>query len=122
MDSLEQLLTELKAEYGLTKPKQTSNLPKSDFLIDKLLAEVKADFAEIDAAEASVKQQELAQEKTRQEKINAQKISVLQSHIQEWLTNLDPLSSEGIWFEKFAENYPSKLAAAMEYLEDYKYD
>ena len=30
-----------------------------------------------------------------------------------WLKQLDPLSGEGLWFEEFAKNYPSKLEAAI---------
>lgn len=31
----------------------------------------------------------------------------------EWLKKLDPLSGEGLWFEGFAKNYPSRLEAAI---------
>ncbi|MCA6584387.1 MAG: hypothetical protein IM537_01730 [Pseudanabaena sp. M57BS1SP1A06MG] len=35
----------------------------------------------------------------------------------EWLKMLDPLSGEGLWFEEFAKNYPSKLEAAIALME-----
>ncbi len=31
----------------------------------------------------------------------------------EWLKKLDPLDGEGLWFEEFAKNYPSRLEAAI---------
>ncbi|ELS32408.1 MULTISPECIES: salt stress protein, Slr1339 family [Pseudanabaena] len=34
-------------------------------------------------------------------------------HANEWLKKLDPLSGEGLWFEEFAKNYPSRLEAAI---------
>jgi hypothetical protein len=37
-----------------------------------------------------------------------------------WLEKLDPLSSEGLWFEKFAEKYSSQLEAALDYLQEMK--
>jgi hypothetical protein len=30
-----------------------------------------------------------------------------------WLQKLDPLCGEGLWFEEFAKNYPSRLEAAI---------
>lgn len=30
-----------------------------------------------------------------------------------WLEKLDPLCGEGLWFEEFAKNYPSRLEAAI---------
>ncbi|MCA1904210.1 MAG: hypothetical protein LDL47_05155 [Cyanobacteria bacterium KgW148] len=35
----------------------------------------------------------------------------------EWLKELDPLSSEGLWFKEFAKHYPSELEAALDYLQ-----
>ena len=34
-----------------------------------------------------------------------------------WLKNLDPLDGEGLWFEGFAKNYPSRLEAAIALLQ-----
>ena len=84
--------------------------------IDNLLSDVQADFLEKDAAEALRKQEELIQEKIRQEKLKAKQREALEKPAQEWLAKLDPLSSEGLWFERFAQGYPTKLAAAIDYL------
>ena len=40
----------------------------------------------------------------------------LKKTAQVWLEKLDPFSPEGLWFERFAEKYESKLAAAIDYL------
>ncbi|MBE9106484.1 hypothetical protein IQ229_16570, partial [Nostoc cf. edaphicum LEGE 07299] len=93
-----------------------SSSPKSASLIDNLLAEVKADFTEEDAAIESKRQLELEQERIQQEKIKAKQLEGLKVQAKEWLAKVDPLSSEGLWFERFAESYPSKLEAAIEYL------
>ncbi|NMG06684.1 hypothetical protein [Brasilonema sp. UFV-L1] len=129
MDSLDKLLAELKAEYEEHKPQQhqlKANFikpvnklqAKSEFLIDNLLAEVKADFEEKDFAEKLQRQQELEQERIKQEQLQAKKLEELKKQAKDWLAKLDPLSLEGLWFEKFAEGYPSKLEAAIEYLQN----
>ncbi|MBW4623950.1 MAG: hypothetical protein KME49_00125 [Brasilonema octagenarum HA4186-MV1] len=128
MDSLDKLLAEMKAEYEEQKPQQhqlKANLikpvskmeEKSNFLIDKLLAEVKADFEQKDLAEQAQKQQEQEQERIQQEQLQAKKLEELKKQAEDWLAKLDPLSLEGLWFERFAEGYPSKVEAAIEYLQ-----
>lgn len=132
MDSIDKLLAEIQAEYTGVKPqpqqpqKSTANATKpdispaskSDALIDNLLAEVKADFVEKDTAKKIKKQRELEQKKIRQVQIKAQQIELLKKQAQAWLSKLDPLSSEGLWFDSFAKAYPSKLEAAIEYLQN----
>ncbi|ALF53028.1 hypothetical protein ACX27_09475 [Nostoc piscinale CENA21] len=131
MDSIDKLLAQIKAEYDPAKPTSTPQQPKPDVvpsfistpqsksqsIIDNILAEVKADVEAQAAAEELQKQQELEQERIRQEQIKAQQLEILQTQAKEWLDKLDPFSPEGLWFEKFAEGYPSKLAAAVEYLQ-----
>ena len=127
MDSIDKLLAELKTEYtepkttapenNLTPVKSVSPTIKSDVFIDKLLSEVQADILAKDAAEALQKQEELTQEKIHQEKLQAKQKAALEKPAKQWLAKLDPLSSEGLWFERFAESYPHKLAAAIDYLQ-----
>ncbi|WP_138498724.1 salt stress protein, Slr1339 family [Nostoc sp. PA-18-2419] len=127
MDSIDKLLAELKTEYEQVQPRQ--QLPKlttakslirpsskSASSIDNLLAEVKADFTEKDATEELKRQQELEQERTRQEQLKARQMEALKVEAKEWLAKIDPFLTEGLWFERFAESYPSKLEAAIEYL------
>ena len=127
MDSIDKLLAQLKTEYEEVQPKQqpksatpkslTLPSPKSASLMDNLLAEVKADFAEKDTAEELKRQQELEQERIRQEQLKAKQLEALKVQAKEWLAKLDPFSPEGLWFERFAESYSSKLEAAIEYLQ-----
>jgi hypothetical protein len=128
MDEIDKLLSELQDEFSYTKPKSPqSNLslnkpiisthPKSASAIDKLLADVKSDFKQKDLAEELQRQEELQAEQVRQERVNAKRKEGLKKEAKSWLKNLDPLSSEGLWFERFAEGYPSKLDAAVEYLQ-----
>ncbi|MCF4967021.1 salt stress protein, Slr1339 family [Nostoc sp. CMAA1605] len=91
-----------------------TNQPNS--FIDNILEEVKADIEAQAQAEELKKQQELEQERIKQEKIKAKQKAALKKQAQDWLAKLDPLSVEGLWFERFAESYPSKLEAAIEYL------
>ncbi|MEH2194916.1 MAG: hypothetical protein V7K98_20065 [Nostoc sp.] len=127
MDSIDKLLAELQGEYKEVQPKQQQSKsttaksfipssPKSASFMDNLLAEIKADFAEEDAAIELKKQQGLEQERICQEKLKAKQLEVLKVQAKEWLVKVDPLSSEGLWFERFAESYSSKLEAAIEYL------
>jgi hypothetical protein len=94
-----------------------SSASKSDSLLDNLLDVVKSDFAAFDAAEELKKQQELEQEKIRQAKLKEQQLEAVKKQAKDWLNQLDPLSQEGLWFEGFAQSYPSKLEAAIEYLQ-----
>jgi exonuclease VII large subunit len=129
MDSIDKILDELKNEYEEQKhetnpqklnsaqPSVKPSSKKSASSIDRLLAEVQADFEQQDLAEQLQKQQELEKERIRQEQLKAQKLEEQKNQAQEWLTKLDPLSPEGLWFESFAGSYPSKLEAAIEYLQ-----
>jgi hypothetical protein len=128
MDEIDKLLSELQDEYSYSKPKSPlpnlsqnkpiiSSHPKSASAIDKLLADVKSDFKQKDLAQELQRQEELQAEQVRQEELKAKLQEGLKKEAKSWLKNLDPLSSEGLWFERFAEGYPSKLDAAVEYLE-----
>lgn len=123
MDAIDKLLAQLQAEYeqqqtpNVVKPFTTPQ-QKSVAFVDSLLAEVQADFAAKDAAEELQKQAEREKERVHQAQIKAQQIEVLKKHAKDWLEKLDPFSSEGLWFERFSESYPSKLDAAIEYLQN----
>lgn len=129
MDSIDKLLAELQTEYKEVRLQQQQSklataksfiplLPKSASFMDKVLAEVKADFAEEDAAIELQKQQELKQEIIQKEQLKAKQLEALKVQAKKWLAKVDPLSSEGLWFESFAESYSSKLEAAIEYLQN----
>lgn len=144
MDSIDKLLSELKAEYQQAansqeskieevekkkKAKKTkldssvssssffvSPIPKGD-AIDNILSEIKQNFEEKKLLDEQQKQQEIEKERIRQEQLKEKEIEALKNQAQEWLEKLEPLSQEGLWFESFAQNYPSKLEAAIEYLQ-----
>ena len=142
MDSIDKLLSELKAEYQQPANSQVEKIEEveknkvkttefelfspssSTFVsssskedaIDNILAEVKQDFEEKQLLEEQQKQKELEEQRIEQERLKAKQLQALKNQAQEWLNKLDPLSQEGLWFESFAKNYPSKLEAAIEYL------
>ncbi len=121
MDAIAKLLNELKDEYeqlqnqpdSPQQPQKKSAIASTsgDDGIDRLLSEVKADFAQKDLAQELQKQQQL-------EQLQAQQLAELQQKAEDWLAKLDPFSPEGLWFERFAERYDSKLAAALDYLQN----
>ncbi len=51
---------------------------------------------------------------TEQRKQQQQKLLIRQA--EQWLKSLDEYSDEGLWFESFSHNYPSRLEAAIDYL------
>lgn len=111
--NLDNLLAEFEAD--IEPASKLTN--KSASFVDHLLAEVQADITAQDQAEELRKQQEIAQERIRQAKVKAQQREALKKQAKDWLEKLDPFSPEGLWFERFAEGYPSKLDAAIEYLQ-----
>ncbi len=130
MDSIDKLLAQVKAEYEeadkVKEPRRQPTVseplrqpqPKQAPFIDNLLAQVKAEYEEQDQAEEQLRQQQLKAEQLRQQQLQHQQLEALTRQAKEWLEKLDPLSIEGIWFEKFAEKYSSKLVAAINYLQD----
>jgi hypothetical protein len=128
MDAIDKLLAQIKTEYDnkQSQPQQpqpnvvkpsSPPVSKSASSIDHLLSEVQADFVAQDAAEELRKQQEIEQQRIRQEQIKAKQREALTKQAQDWLAKLDSFSPEGLWFERFAESYTSKLEAAIEYLQ-----
>lgn len=127
MDSIDDLLAQVKAEYDKPAAQQPQQKIQTEQFeqqqlqrtspIDSLLAQVKADYQQHDQAEKLKIQQQLQEEQRQQEQIKQQKLAALKQKVIAWLKNLDPLSSEGIWFENFSKKYSSKLAAAIDYLQ-----
>ncbi|PPS44091.1 salt stress protein, Slr1339 family [Chroococcidiopsis sp. TS-821] len=101
MDELDKLLAQIDAtpHRKIAPPANKSTKSTSD--IEHILSEIKVDYAQ--------KESELEQQKAKERYQRA--IA--------WLKTLDPLSSEGLWFEQFAAKYPSKIAAAVDYLNLY---
>lgn len=130
MDSIEQLLAQVKAQYGGVTPPPAPPAPASppsapppparsrspQDPIDGLLAEVKGQYETLDAAAQETQRQQLEAERQRQAQLQQARRAALSHTAQDWLKNLDPLSTEGLWFNQFAEQYTSRLEAAIDYL------
>lgn len=142
MDAIDKLLSQIKADdrepakIPKPQPKTPPLAPSSD--IDNLLAEVHSDFAKpatskslkddppvidniLSQVKASYKQQDQERSQLKQQQLQAEQlkqIETLKLRAKTWLKQLDPLSTEGLWFERFAEGYPTKLAAAINYLQE----
>lgn len=134
MESIDDLLAELKAEYQPEKPQILPKQPQKPVIpqiptvtrknytgkpsqTDFLLQQIKAEYEEQEKAEKFKKEEELQQEQIKQQQILNQQKKALKKQAEEWLKKLDPLSEEGLWFEEFAYKYPSKLEAAIDYLQ-----
>ena len=115
---LEQVEGNQKPPIAPQSPNIQRSQPASDSTIDSLLNQVKADYQEQDKIEAQQKQQQIQAQQQKQQQQRQKQLEALKVQAQAWLEKLDPLSSEGLWFERFAEGYPTKLAAAIEYLQD----
>lgn len=117
--SLDSLLSEVEATEPINKQSSQFNQPlsKNAASINSLLSDLKADYEAQERAEEQLRLEEFKAEEQRQQKLKQQKLEKLQQSAIAWLKQLDPLSTEGLWFEKFAEKYSSKLEAAIAYLQ-----
>lgn len=95
---------------------------------NNLLGQVKAELEEKERAEELKKQQQIQEEQLRKEQLireeqlrsqqrEQRKREALTQEANEWLKKLNPRSEEGRWFEEFSYSYPSKLEAAIDYLQ-----
>lgn len=107
---LDRLLAEVQADFN-NPPTAPKSLKNDSPAIDNVLSQVKADYEQQDRAQSQLKQQQLQAEQLKQ-------IETLKTRAKEWLKQLDPLSTEGLWFERFAESYPTKIEAAINYLQE----
>ncbi|HBE18217.1 MAG TPA: hypothetical protein DEG17_02340 [Cyanobacteria bacterium UBA11149] len=154
MESLDDLLAQIKSEYQEPKSTQT---PKKKSLFDEaefakqnsstgsyqppppsqtwlspaeenLLAELKAEFKQQEEAEELKKQEQIQEEKRlKEQQLREQQLrnqqreqkrrEALTQQATEWLKKLNPKSEEGLWFEEFSYSYPSKLEAAIDYMQ-----
>lgn len=106
-DSLNRLLDDLR--NGSSISSSTSTNASSDEFVQILQAPPPISVP----VNISIKkdlQKDLQQVSDRQKHQSQQAIA---KQATSWLKQLDPLSGEGLWFEEFAKNYPSKLEAAI---------
>lgn len=109
LDDLDSLLAEVEAARPNLPATSKSSIDNSP-IIDNILSQVKANYNEQDRARSQNEQQQLQAEQLKQ-------IEKLKLQAKDWLKQLDPLSTEGLWFERFAQGYPTKLEAAINYLQ-----
>ncbi|MBD3885147.1 hypothetical protein IFO70_25795 [Phormidium tenue FACHB-886] len=83
---------------------------------DPLLAHLKAQYAAQDQAEALKRQQQQQAEQQHQAQAQRRRQQALVQRAEAWLKTLDTRSGESAWFEAFAANYESRVAAAIDYL------
>jgi len=147
MESIEDLLAQIKAEYQAEEqgkqPEKLSLFQEEEFKSpsthpptyqpqpspktwispaeENLLAQVKTEFElkrqQQQKEEQLRKEQQLREEQLRAEQRRQRRREALTQEATEWLKKLNPRSEEGMWFEEFSYSYPSKLEAAIDYLE-----
>ena len=141
MESIDDLLAQVKAEYSdrPQKPTQTAKQqnpqpssptppssplptarPASSAGIDGLLAELGSEYLDRDRLEAAQQREREAQARRQQEQQRQQQRQALRQTAQTWLKNLDRNTGEGLWFLEFAQGYACELEAAIDYLEALK--
>lgn len=120
--SIDNLLAQVEADCQTSLAEPIARIPQQlapqSSGIDNLLSQVKADVQEQDKLEAWQKQQQIQAQQLQQQQQRQKQLEALKIQAQAWLEKLDPLSSEGLWFDRFAQGYPTKLAAAIEYLQE----
>ncbi|MGK7924914.1 MAG: hypothetical protein AB4290_06590 [Spirulina sp.] len=121
--STDRFLSDLKADF---QQKHRREIPPSqhhkatkirDRQTDDLLADLKSEFNKEDIAERLRRQEKEMREKREREWQRQQRRKALKRKAEEWLKQLDPYSGEGLWFAEFAQHYPNKIEAAIDYLE-----
>ena len=116
--SLDSLLGEVEAESMDKQQLSQKNQPsKNSASLDSLLNDIKADYEAQEGAEQQLRLEQLKAQEQRQQQRHQQELEKLRQRAIAWLKQLDPLSSEGLWFENFAQKYDSKLEAAIAYLQ-----
>jgi hypothetical protein len=122
--AIDRLLQQVKGDdrQPPTEPKsqdvQRSPSLKSDSAIDSVLTQLQAEYQQQDKVAAQQQQQQLQAEQFQQQQQRQKQLDTLKVQAQAWLEQLEPLSTEGLWFERFAEAYTTKLEAAISYLQE----
>lgn len=143
MESIDDLLADVKAEYlEQAQPLELKNQPllKTEELFaqpplglpaqsfswsnelvsapeESLISQIRAEFEEEARSAQLQREQQLREEQLKEEQRRQQQREALRSKAEEWLKDVTPDSAEGLWFEEFAYKYPSKLEAAIDYLQ-----
>ncbi len=115
--SLDSLLSEVEAEpIDKQQSSQFTQPSKNSASLDSLLNDIKADYEAQERASEQLRLEQLKAQEQRQQQRHQQELELRQNALA-LLKQLDPLSSEGLWFETFAQKYDSKLEAAIAYIQ-----
>ena len=112
--SLEDFLTQVRGEFKDKQQRLEFQANSSD---EDLFAEVKSNFEVKESATANKSYEQTIDDVRHEEQQRQRQEKALRTQAQKWLKNLNPHSDEGIWFEEFAYSYPSRLEAAIDYLQ-----
>jgi hypothetical protein len=112
--SLEDFLTQVRGEFKDKKQRLEFQNNSSD---EDLFAEVKSNFEVKQSATDNKSYEQTIDDVRHEEQQRQRQEKALRTQAQKWLKNLNPHSDEGIWFDEFAYSYPSRLEAAMDYLQ-----
>jgi len=99
-----------------SSPKSSSSKVKDPHL-ETLLSQLKLGYEQQELEEQKKKQVLLHQQQLAAQRQAEARRKRRERQAQQWLKELDPLTTEGIWFTDFARNYSSLLEAAIDYLE-----
>lgn len=102
-NSLDRLLDDLRNDSAASDPNLTKDSTAES-------PEILQTASSVTAPDSLRIQKDLQKVADRQKHQSQQEIT---KQATAWLKKLDPLSGEGLWFEEFAKNYPSKLEAAI---------
>ena len=112
--SLEDFLTQVRGEFKDKQQRLEFQKNSSD---EDLFADVKSNFEVKQSATANKSYEQTIDDVRHEEQQRQRQEKALRTQAQKWLKNLNPHSDEGIWFEEFAYSYPSRLEAAIDYLQ-----
>ena len=120
---VEDLLNEVKSELKtnqISAEANTNQVTQNNPQVNEYLDSIKAQYQ--NKQNHQQVQEELISNRNKQEIINQEQQKQLKHkqlirQAEKWLANLDPSSDEGMWFNQLAESYPSKLEAAISYLQ-----
>ncbi|NEO25810.1 MAG: hypothetical protein F6K03_02645 [Kamptonema sp. SIO4C4] len=111
-------LAELQSDFQQKQQESApSSNPQTDLQLTEMLQSFQQQQEQGEIVEERLKNQEdFIREQRKQAWEQQQRRQALEKKAKKWLNELDPHSDEGLWFEEFAYNYDSKLAAAIDYL------
>lgn len=116
-NGIEELITQVSAEFEQKQASAQENSAVHNTTEEDFLANLAAKFEKKQQRAKPANYQQSLSEVMQREQRQHRRKKALARKAQAWLAKLDPHSDEGIWFEEFSYSYPSRLEAAIDYLE-----